>query len=226
MYNKDMKAKISEIFKSIQGEGLYLGLNQIFVRFFGCNLRCSYCDTDLHSFNEMDVGEVLSAVLSHGFCHSISLTGGEPLLHVDFLKQLLPLFKSRYKTIYLETNGIFYDNFKEIKDYVDIVAMDFKLPSSCGCRDYFIEHERFLSLTLGKKVFVKAVVTEHTDIKDLAKLLYVMRNVSRDVPLILQPESPHEDNLRAKMDDYHKTALAYLPNVTVIPQIHKLMGVK
>ena len=221
-----MKAKIAEIFKSIQGEGLYLGFNQVFIRFFGCNLNCSYCDTKLHSYVEMEVNEVLSSVLAYKSYHSISLTGGEPLLQVEFLEELLPLLKDKHKTIYLETNGILYNNLKRIIDYVDIIAMDFKLPSAGKIPDYSVEHEHFLKLCLKKQVFVKAVITEDTDIKDLATLLYVIRNVSNEVPLVLQPESLHEDELRQKLDLFHRTALAHLNNVTVIPQVHKLMGVK
>ncbi len=56
----NMQAKISEIFKSIQGEGPYQGINQVFVRFFGCNLCCRFCDTKPNSFALKDTQELLS----------------------------------------------------------------------------------------------------------------------------------------------------------------------
>jgi len=60
--------------------------------------------------------------------HSVSFTGGEPLLHKDFLKEILRLLKNQGITTYLETNGTLADEFSQLKDEVDIVAMDIKLP--------------------------------------------------------------------------------------------------
>ncbi len=59
-----MKAKISEIFSSIQGEGLYLGKRHIFVRFFGCNMRCAYCDTMPSIYEELSIDEVTNEIAS------------------------------------------------------------------------------------------------------------------------------------------------------------------
>ena len=95
-----MNAKISEIFQSIQGEGKYLGVRQVFIRFFGCRLGCRWCDTDYARnpqagrFTEMNVDEVMGRAASlWAGCHSISLTGGEPLLQAGFLKELFPRLK-------------------------------------------------------------------------------------------------------------------------------------
>ncbi|MBI2447469.1 MAG: 7-carboxy-7-deazaguanine synthase QueE, partial [Candidatus Omnitrophica bacterium] len=70
-----MKTKISEIFSSIQGEGLYLGKRQIFVRFYGCNMRCAYCDTMPSRYEELSIDEVLKRInLSLGNSCTVSLT--------------------------------------------------------------------------------------------------------------------------------------------------------
>ncbi|MBI3008449.1 MAG: 7-carboxy-7-deazaguanine synthase QueE, partial [Candidatus Omnitrophica bacterium] len=101
-----MKTKISEIFSSIQGEGLYLGKRQIFVRFYGCNMRCAYCDTMPSRYEELSVGDVLNRINS---CLkdrvTVSFTGGEPVVHVVYLKLLLKELKTLGLKTYLETNG-------------------------------------------------------------------------------------------------------------------------
>ncbi|MCX5680766.1 MAG: 7-carboxy-7-deazaguanine synthase QueE [Candidatus Omnitrophica bacterium] len=133
-----MNAKISEIFKSIQGEGKYLGVSQVFVRFFGCSLNCKICDTpyakgNSAEYEEYTSGKLLSEIrrLSQGI-HSVSLSGGEPLEQKDFLKSFLPLLKKQGMKTYLETNGVLFENLKEVIKHVDIVAMDMKLPSATG----------------------------------------------------------------------------------------------
>ena len=133
----DNKAKIKEIFSSIQGEGLYIGCKQIFVRFCACNLQCCYCDTDYYPTNINDKNtyfeftpEELAEYIKNNFdiksTHSISLTGGEPLIWVDFLKEFMPMIDIKY---YLETNATIDDNAKIILPYTDIIAGDVKLPS-------------------------------------------------------------------------------------------------
>jgi len=94
------KVFVKEIFSSIQGEGLYAGEKQLFVRFCGCNLRCDFCDTDFsrEGAREFSVAELKREILSLE-PQTVSLTGGEPLLCVSFLNELLPLDRK----IYLET---------------------------------------------------------------------------------------------------------------------------
>ena len=77
------KAPISEIFSSIQGEGIFVGVRQIFIRFSGCNLdKCIFCDEDAFETSSMTVEEVSAVVRDlskKSRPHSVSLTGGEPL---------------------------------------------------------------------------------------------------------------------------------------------------
>src|SRR3990167_3151859 len=101
-----MTGKIAEVFDSIQGEGLYLGEKQIFVRFFGCNLSCKFCDTKSDRFTEYEPEELFEEIkLYHNSFHSISFTGGEPLLQNDCLKEVLKLTSGHGYKNYLETNG-------------------------------------------------------------------------------------------------------------------------
>ena len=146
-----MKGKISEIFDSIQGEGLYLGERQIFVRFFGCNLGCKFCDTKPGRFIEYEPQELLEEIkLYPKDCHSISFTGGEPLVQKDFLKEVLGLTKKQGYINYLETNGTLSDALNEVIEYLDIVAMDLKLPSSTGLEYFWEAHSKFLKIASAK----------------------------------------------------------------------------
>ena len=95
---------IKEIFSSIQGEGPYIGFEQLFIRFSKCNLKCSYCDTNfVTDLKEYTSQELSDEVKKYNTTHSISLTGGEPLLDVEFLKECLPLFAKKiyYKQVFL-----------------------------------------------------------------------------------------------------------------------------
>ena len=157
------EGQLCEIFSSFQGEGLYVGERQIFLRFAGCNLSCQYCDSpqalivpktfkietipgsrkcEQHN-NPAGVEQLIDLVNSldkpAGIHHSVSLTGGEPLLQVDFLKKLIPLIKRK---IYLETNGVLPDHLAEIIDLIDIIAFDIKLPSATGLSPYWKEHRK------------------------------------------------------------------------------------
>jgi 7-carboxy-7-deazaguanine synthase len=75
---------ISEIFYSLQGEGLLAGVPSVFVRTSGCNLRCAWCDTPYASWNPegtpRTVEQIVSAVTAHGAARHVVLTGGEPMV--------------------------------------------------------------------------------------------------------------------------------------------------
>ena len=87
-----MKTRINEIFASIQGEGPVVGYKQLFIRFCGCNLNCEYCDTEFSNgedFTPQELAQKITSEYDLKSFHSISLTGGEPLLSVEFLKEFL-----------------------------------------------------------------------------------------------------------------------------------------
>jgi len=228
-----MKARISEIFSSIQGEGPYVGRRQIFVRFDNCNMSCSFCDTIPQKGSREYSVEELSACIKDlnktSPHHSISLTGGEPLLQVDFLKTFLPTIKDLGFKIYLETNATLPEGLKEILDFIDIVAMDIKLPSSAGCEAFWQEHSEFLELSRGKEVFVKVVVTENTKDEDFINAVNLVRQCSREAAFVIQPVTASgtaKEISPARLLEYQKLAGQELKDVRVIPQLHKLIGVR
>ncbi len=229
-----LKARISEIFQSIQGEGKYTGVRQVFVRFFGCTTKCTWCDTPASidetkgTFKEYTVDELWDSAraLSDG-CHSISLTGGEPLLQADFLEQFLPRFKTEDQRIYLETNGIFYGELQKIIPCLDIIAMDIKLPSSAKCQPFWEEHEQFLKMAREKDVFVKTVISRDTDREDVLKAAHLIASIDKDIFFVLQPNHFELDGgVLNKCLEFHDECCKLLPNVHTLPQMHKLMKVR
>ena len=93
-----MNVKVKEIFSSIQGEGPVVGYKQLFIRFCNCNLKCNYCDTEFdktnsEEFSPQELYKKITSEYNLKTFHSISLTGGEPLLSAEFLKEFLPLIK-------------------------------------------------------------------------------------------------------------------------------------
>jgi 7-carboxy-7-deazaguanine synthase len=100
-----MNLKVNEIFYSIQGESVHAGLPCVFVRLTGCNLRCSYCDTQ-YAFDEgrfMSVADIIRQVGQFG-CGLVEITGGEPLFQSHTPALAGKLLESGYQVL-VETNG-------------------------------------------------------------------------------------------------------------------------
>ena len=157
-------AKIKEIFTSIQGEGPFIGYKQLFIRFCYCNLNCKYCDTDFSSDNAKEVSpeEILSVINKATDCHSVSLTGGEPLLYKDFIKEFAPACNI---PLYLETNGTLSESLKEIIDYLTFISADIKLPSVAGNSPLWDSHNNFFEIASKKILFAKAVFSEDITVR-------------------------------------------------------------
>lgn len=106
--------KVVEIFKSIEGEGTRAGLPCIFIRLFGCNLNCSYCDTrygcEGDGYPVMSVEEIMARVGLYagvGNLKRVTLTGGEPMMHPGVDKLIQELLENGYD-INVETNGTLF----------------------------------------------------------------------------------------------------------------------
>jgi len=237
MFNVQIpQADVTEVFSSIQGEGIFIGAKQIFVRFRQCNLNCVFCDEPRGLKPKMYTPLKLLAEVKRldkikGPHHSVSITGGEPLLYAEFLSTFLRLLKEANFKTYLETNGILVKELAKIIDFVDIVAMDFKLPSSTGEGAYWDKHLKFLNIAVQKKVFVKAVVTPNTVREDVEKAVAILKNVNKNVPFIIQPAMPVKEGDRtisqeSLLEFLEIAARNELENTRAIPQIHKILNLK
>ena len=94
--------RVNEIFYSLQGEGFWTGTPMVFVRLSGCNLRCSFCDTDHSGFTEMSADEIVASALPFA-ARRICLTGGESSLQAD--DALIRAFHEAGFKVHIETNG-------------------------------------------------------------------------------------------------------------------------
>ncbi len=154
---------ITEIFRSIQGEGKSQGFPCNFIRLAGCNLRCTWCDTPASREGGTGKGEdEIAAAIGRLPGRRLCITGGEPLLQKD---ELVPLLRRLHKLGYrmeIETNGTI--DFRPLQPYASI-CMDVKCPSSGEQSD--------LSLLAAVKSVdsVKFVVSDHKDLRYAADII-------------------------------------------------------
>jgi 7-carboxy-7-deazaguanine synthase len=158
--------KVNEIFYSIQGEGKTAGVCTIFIRTMGCNLRCSFCDTRYayEQGTEMSIQEILDELKKFP-CHSICITGGEPLLQKDQQKLIERLLRKNY-SISLETNGSL-----NIKKHMGkrslMISLDIKCPSSGMQNQMKLKNISYLS----KKDQLKFIIKDKKDYEYAKKIL-------------------------------------------------------
>ncbi len=219
-------ALISEIFQSVQGEGLYIGYCQLFIRFSSCNLSCRYCDTVFQSdLKAYTPAELAKDIKKYNLIHSISLTGGEPLLFTDFLLEFLPFLNQK---IYLETNGTLYNNLNKIINFVDIISTDIKLPSASGMSSLFDEHSKFIEIAKqnNKEIFAKTVFDKNISEEEIILVSAIAKKY--DIVLILQPKTVG-NTVNMPPDfiaDIFYNFLTRYKNVRLIPQTHKFLNLQ
>ncbi len=227
-----MAGYIREIFSSIQGEGVRVGQRMTFIRFLGCNLSCNYCDVPecqkkegpfyyLKKFfdNPVDVKFLLDKIAEE----IVVLTGGEPLLQPLFLSEITEELRRMNKIVYLETNGTLPGAFEMVSKNIDIVALDFKIPTATGRPGMWKKHEEFLKLANNKEVFVKMVINENFIPRELEQVISIIDKIDKKIPLVIQPVYGSKI---PQLLEIQETALKRLKDVRIIPQIHKYLKLK
>ncbi len=165
------KFKVVEKFVSINGEARCAGELACFIRFAGCNLNCSYCDTKWANEQgapyEILSEEEIYAYIKNTGVKNVTLTGGEPLLQENIQRLLKMFAKDKLLRIEIETNGAI-----PLADYIDIghnitYTMDYKLPGS-GMEDKMILSNFKL---LRDTDTVKFVISDENDINVAKKII-------------------------------------------------------
>ena len=258
---QEHSAHLIEVFSGIQGEGLNVGMRQIFIRFALCDLRCHFCDSShtwkmpeicriehtpglrdfQHHLNPVTSEKLLAWVQQQNkpFIHdSISLTGGETLIHTLFLIKFLPQVRDLTKLpVYLETGGHRPQQLAQLIPHLDLVGMDIKLPSVSG-ENHWQAHKEFLKLCYESKleVFVKIIVSKNTKLMDLKMAGEIVRNVNPGFPIFLQPVTPLDTPTGSKNHNlisspspkqiliWQVLMKEFVKEVRVLPQTHKILN--
>jgi len=234
---EDARAGVSEVFSSIQGEGCWLGRKQIFVRFAGCNLSCAYCDTDTSEHRLLapsQLAEEVRLMAAGGGFHSISLTGGEPLLAgPGFISEFARSAAGTGLPLHLETNSTLPGALREVIDSIRYVSMDIKIPSATGQEARYEANREFLAIASGNadcRCCVKVVFTPQTLAQDIRDAAGVVAGVDAEMPFILQPATPKgpEQGFPSSgtILTFYNIALECLKDVRVIPQAHRFLGLR
>lgn len=244
--DENMQKNLIELFSSIQGEGKYVGCRQIFIRFEGCNLDCRYCDTenqpDSHAaarietvagsrrFEEWQnplsadkIADKIRTMLKEVPHQAVSFTGGEPLLHSEFIREIAEQIDAK---VFLETNGTLYRQLDNILDVLDIISMDIKLPSIVS-RPQWEAHREFIRLARKKDLYIKLVVAAETTPDEFHQAVKLVADLAPETCFIIQPVTPFGGCQAAAPEQIlcaQEYALRYLNDVRVIPQTHKMIG--
>ncbi|MFA5160304.1 MAG: 7-carboxy-7-deazaguanine synthase QueE [Candidatus Omnitrophota bacterium] len=229
------RARITEMFSSLQGEGPRMGERHLFIRFEACHMACAYCDETEKKAKEMSLAAILNEVAKlerkSGPHTCVSLTGGEPLLYADFLKLLCPALKKRRFRILLETSGVLWQQFAKVVGACDVIAMDLKLSSVTRQKEFLEEHRKFLKLARRKEIYIKVVVSKNVDLREYDKHLRMVAQVAPHTPVFLQPMSRGkkvypDPALMRFLDELQRTGAKRLSDVRVGIQLQKLMNIR
>ncbi|NQV19695.1 MAG: 7-carboxy-7-deazaguanine synthase QueE [Armatimonadetes bacterium] len=217
--------KVTEIFRSVQGEGIYTGKPAVFVRLAGCNLKCSWCDTrysswELTEFEEVQIDDLLSKIIEFDV-GLVIFTGGEPCLQSKELITLCEKLKIYKVKIHIETNGTIFDN-KLIK-MIDFWSINPKLSSStnqCGLVPFKIKIiKKIINKLPIDKYQLKFVISEDNMNQDIIEVEQIIKKskMKHNANIIFQPEGTSTDIV------HYSSKCANLAEILVINQMHYIM---
>ena len=199
-----IEIKVSEIFTSFQGEGPYVGTPATFLRLYGCNLECEWCDTDISTYEILsvdDVAEIIHTQMEFNNIKTFIITGGEPTLQMEEIKRLIKELPEDIK-IQMETNGSLFEYIPEI-EYVISPKQD--------------KEKVFENYYNYENTFFKFVITSQEDIDEVISL---KEKYNYDKAIWLQWEFSRD----GEMADLIRENFPRLDNVKLSVQTHKYLN--
>ncbi|UCM85122.1 MAG: 7-carboxy-7-deazaguanine synthase QueE [Rickettsia endosymbiont of Culicoides impunctatus] len=214
IFNDGTSLEIKSIFKTIQGEGPFVGMPAVFIRLGGCNLACNFCDTEFEDFNILTINNIIEEVQRLTInIKLVVITGGEPfrqpiellchkLIDLDYLVQI-------------ETNGTLY---RDLPDKVHIICSPKATKNGATKNGYSLLRDDLLSRINALKFLVAKNIPEYSNIPEVGQSKY-------NIPVFIQPMDQNNPLLNKENEQLAiDLALKYGYRLSI--QIHKILGIE
>ena len=236
------RVNLSEIFTSIEGEGILFGTKTMFVRLAGCPLKCHWCDTPyaipLDSGSDYSVDEV-EGLISKNLqpnTYKVNFTGGEPLLQHEAVIDLAKFVRQKGIKTYLESACYDSARFAKVLPYIDLVKVEFKLKDSkvVDAKHYgsLLRSELDclkMAVGSGKITYIKVVVTNSSSLKEFKDLVHEVFKVAKPSEIagfIIQPSYKIDEPTLDLLFGFYDAVYPIYDQVRVVPQLQKIIGVR
>lgn len=235
-----MKVRLSEIFTSVEGEGILYGTKTLFVRLAGCPFTCFYCDTKeslpLDSGTEYTIEEANQLIDSNlkNQTYKVNFTGGDPLIQHKAVALLAKHIQDKKIPTYLESSCFDINRFNHILPFIDIVKIEFKTKDS-----EFVDSEHYeklishtmkclkSSVNAKKTTYIKIVVSSKTHLNEFQELTNQIFHIisNNDIAgFIIQPTYGISEPTLDLLLDLYDIVYPHYVDVKVVPQLHKFIG--
>lgn len=236
------RVKLSEIFTSIEGEGILFGTKTMFVRLAGCPLKCHWCDTPyalpLDSGSDYSIDEVKELVSKslQPNTYKVNFTGGEPLVQHEAVIELAKFVRQQGIKTYLESACYDSARFAKVLPHIDLVKVEFKLKDS-----KVVDEKHYgsllrseleclkLAIGSGKTTYIKVVVTNSSSLKEFKELVHEVFRAAKPAEIagfIIQPSYKIDEPTLDVLFGFYDAVYPIYDQVRVVPQLHKIIGVR
>lgn len=236
------RVRLSEVFTSIEGEGVLFGTKTMFVRLAGCPLKCHWCDTGyaipMDSGTEHSVDEVKEMIARNlqQNTYKVNFTGGEPLAQAEAVAELARFVRKKGTRTYLESACYDSARFARVLPHIDICKIEFKLRDARAVdeRNYstLLKNELEclrIAVRARKKPYIKVVVTNSSDPSEFRELVGRIFDAARPSSIagfIIQPSHGIDEPSLERLFAFYDAVYPLYAGVRVVPQMHKAIGAR